>query len=87
MYWAPAVFVFHFFYFFRRRRAFQIPDLASPDFYKADFFTFHPESGLAGQSASPDLDPVPDVLKFRPDFLYIPMYSRELTSLPGNGMI
>ena len=48
-----------FFTFFGEEVPFQIPDLASPDFYKADFLTFCPESGLAGWPASPDLDPGP----------------------------
>jgi hypothetical protein len=57
----PAVIRFPlFFTFFGEEGLFQIPDLASPYFYKANFLTFHPESGLAGRLASPDLDPGQD---------------------------
>jgi hypothetical protein len=90
--WSPAVILFFtfftFFYLFLAKKV--VPDsrITESKFLQGPFlYILSRLSGLAGQPASPDLDPVPDVLKFRPDFLYIPMYSRELTSLPGNGMI
>jgi hypothetical protein len=72
--WVPVVInFFTFFTFFGKEGSFQIPDLASPDFYKAYFLTFRPESGLAGRPASPDLDSVPDFFHVSSRFS---MYSR-----------
>ncbi len=67
--------VFSLFYLFLAKKVVQIPDLATPDFYK-DFLTFRPESGTAGRPTVPDLAPVPEFFSFHPGFLFIPMYSR-----------
>jgi hypothetical protein len=84
---ACRICLFTFFTFFGEEGSFQIPDLGSPDFYKADFLTFHPESGLAGQSASPELDPVPDFFScFIQIFYVFPCIVENRPPYRGNNM-
>jgi hypothetical protein len=84
---ACRICLFTFFTFFGEEGSFQIPDLGSPDFYKADFLTFHPESGLAGQSASPELDPVPDFFScFIQIFYVFPCIVENRPLYRGNNM-
>ena len=84
---ACRICLFTFFTFFGKEGSFQIPDLGSPDFYKADFLTFHPESGLAGQSATPELDPVPDFFScFIQIFYVFPCIVKNRPLYRGNDM-
>jgi len=43
-----------FFTFFSKKKSFQIPNLAKPDFFKANFLTFCKKSGTVGQPTVPD---------------------------------
>jgi hypothetical protein len=63
---------FTFFYLFAEEGSFQIPDLASPDFYKADFLTFRPRIWTGWPArASPDLDPGPDFFSCFVQIFYV----------------
>jgi len=62
---------------FLAKKVVQIPDLAKPDFFKANFLTFCKKIGTVGRPTVPDflafqiqISRFPD---FLPDFLCIPM--------------
>ena len=56
--------------------SFQSPDLASPDFFKADFLTFFQKSGSGGRPTNPDFWPSRSRFPNCPDFL--PSYSSAM---------
>jgi len=78
---------------FLAKSLFQIPDLANPDFFRADFLTFCEKSVTGGQPTVPDFFGLPDFGSIfpdsLPDFLCILMFSREYRPLypPGNNIL
>jgi hypothetical protein len=66
-----------FFTFFRKEGSFQIPDLARSDFYKANFLTFRPDLDWLASQPVQIWTQVQIFFMFCPDFLCIPLHSRE----------